>query len=109
MAWNESNTYSRSQVQAYGWRAFFLEFLCGMIAIAWYVIFLAERTMLRWLARLEKPAAPRSDDLPGNGGAQNVLSHDETSSFGRLAEEVPATSYGFSRVGIGKSAPFRRN
>jgi hypothetical protein len=108
MASNESNTYSRSQVQAYGWRAFLLEFLCGMIAITWYLLFLAERIILRWLTRLEKLVTPPSDDPPVYGNAQNVLAQEERSTFRQLAEEVPTGSYELSRVGVNKSASFHR-
>lgn len=73
---SKSNFYSRSQLQADGWRTFFVEFLCGMVAIAWFLLLLAERTTLRGLARLEKFAAPPPKALSGNGGASNVLSQD---------------------------------
>ena len=64
---NGPDSYSRSQLQAYGWRAFCVEFLCGTLAVAWYLLSLAERTTLRGLTQLENLAAPSSDDLSGYG------------------------------------------
>jgi hypothetical protein len=48
-----SNLYSQSQLQAYGWRAFCIEYLCGIAAIAWYAVFLVDRVTLAVLTRLE--------------------------------------------------------
>jgi hypothetical protein len=66
IASNKPDSYC-SQLQAYGWRAFCVEFLCGMLAVAWYFLSLAERTTLRGLTQLENLAAPSSDDLSGYG------------------------------------------
>jgi hypothetical protein len=58
IASNNSNLYSPSKLQAYGWRVFCVEFLCGVVALVWYLLSLAERTALGGLTRLEKLAAP---------------------------------------------------
>ena len=76
---SKSNFYSQSQLQAYGWRACFVEFLCGMVAIAWYLLFLAERAMLRGLTQLEEIAAARPDHVSGIGRGSNALFQDEGS------------------------------
>jgi hypothetical protein len=89
IASNKPNSYSRSQLQAYGWRSFCVEFLCGTVAVMWYLLSLAERTALKGLTQLEKLAISPSDDLPEYGGAQNILFQEEQSSFGSLAEGSP--------------------
>lgn len=76
---SKANLYSRSRLQEYGWRVFVAEFLCGLVAIPWYLLFLAERTALRGLTRLEKCAAFRPDNLASIGTACNVLFQDEGS------------------------------
>jgi hypothetical protein len=56
MASNQSNFISRSQLQAYRWRAFCVEFLYGTLAIAWHLLSLAaaarraKPTTWRWNA-----------------------------------------------------------
>lgn len=62
----ESNIYSQSQLRAYGWRAFCVEFLCGIVAIAWYLLALAETITLRGLTRLEKAADPHHENANNN-------------------------------------------
>lgn len=69
---SQHNSHSHSALQTYGWRTFCFEFLCGTFAVAWYVLFLAEKTALRGLTRLEKLATARSDC-----GVGDVLFHDE--------------------------------
>ena len=69
---SEHNSQSHSALEAYGWRTFCVEILYGTVAVAWYVLFLAEKTALRGLTRLERLATPPSDD-----GISNVLFHDE--------------------------------
>ena len=59
---SKTNPYSHSERQEYGWRAFCFELLCGMAAIVWYVLFLAERTTLRALTWLEEIAASRPNN-----------------------------------------------
>jgi hypothetical protein len=65
VASNNSNLCSPSKLQAHGWRVFCVEFLCGVVALVWYLLSLAERIALGGLTRLERLAAPPSDDLPG--------------------------------------------
>lgn len=89
MASNQSNSSSRPQLHAYGWRAFCVEFLCGAFALTWYLLSVAERNTLRGLTQLEKLAASPSDELPEYGGAQNSLFQEEQSSFERPAEGSP--------------------
>jgi hypothetical protein len=76
---SKSTFYGQSQLQAYGWRAFCVESLCGVIAIVWYLFFLAERTTLRMLTRLEKLASHRVGDLSPIERACNDLLQDEGS------------------------------
>lgn len=85
MASDPSNFYVPSQLHAYGWRAFCVEFLCGTLAVVWYLLSLAEGITLRGLTRLEKLAAPPADDFPEYGGPRNSPFYDEHSSFGRVA------------------------
>jgi hypothetical protein len=61
---NNSDLYSQSKLQAYGWRVFCVELLYGVLAVAWYMLSLAERAALGALTRLERLAVPPSDDLP---------------------------------------------
>lgn len=86
---NQSSFYLGSQMQACGWRAFCIEFICGSLAVLWYLLYLAEGITLRRLSQLEKLAAPPADSLPGYGGARNIPFCDEQASFGRLAERTP--------------------
>jgi hypothetical protein len=76
---SKSNPYSRSQLEAYGWRAFWFEFLSGIVTVTWYLLFLAETTTLKGLTRLDKFAAPAFDDLSDDGGARNVPPQDDSS------------------------------
>ena len=88
IASNKPDSYC-SQLQAYGWRAFCVEFLCGAFALTWYLLSVAERNTLRGLTQLEKLASPPSDDLPEYGGEQNCLFQEEQTSFGHPAEGSP--------------------
>jgi hypothetical protein len=67
-----SNLYSQSQLQAYGWRAFCIEYLCGIVAIAWYAVFLVERVTLAILTRLEGLASSPAE-CPGSEKAQDAF------------------------------------
>ena len=74
---SKSHFHSQSELQAYGWRTFCVELMCGMVAIAWYLLSLAEKTTLRGLTRLEQFAASGSGDISDNEKASNVLFQDE--------------------------------
>ena len=89
IASDRPDSYSRSQLQTYGWRAFCVEFLCGTLVVAWYLLSLAERTTLRGLTQLEKFAAPSSDDLSGYGEfwSSNVNRTDDSGRFSRVSED----------------------
>ena len=63
IASNRPNSYSRSQLQAYRWRTFCVDCLCGMLVVVWYLLSVAERTTLRGLTQLDKVAGPSADDL----------------------------------------------
>ena len=67
---NRSGSFPQSQAQTYDWRTFLLEFLYGVLTIAWLLLALLEMSVLKGLTRLEKLARSSSDD-PGNnsGGA----------------------------------------
>ena len=75
---SKSNFYAKSKLQVYGWRTILVEFLCCMVVVTWYLLFLAERITLRALTRLEK-LAPQDDTLSRYGRATNVLFHGEGS------------------------------
>lgn len=77
---SKSNFYAQSQLQGYGWRAILVEFLYGMVVIAWNLLCFAERITLKGLSRLEK-VAPHNDDLSLYGRANKVLSQDERPYF----------------------------
>ena len=81
---SKSNFHSQSQLQAYGWRAFFVEFLCGMVAIAWYLLFLAERAMLRGLTQLEEmlPLDLTTSPVLGEGAMLCFTTRALTPSYG---------------------------
>jgi hypothetical protein len=77
---SKTTVCSQSQLQAYGWQTFCIEFLCGLVLIFWYLLAIVERATLRGLGRLEKLAAPPphdvsdecvSDVLPG-GSSQGL-------------------------------------
>lgn len=74
---SKSNLYSQSNLQAYGWREFCAEFLYGMVAITWYLLFLAEKTTLTGLTRLEKLATPPLDDHSGYERVSKIFFQDE--------------------------------
>jgi len=66
-----SNGFSRyplSRTQKYDWRTFVLEFLHGLLTVAWYVVALVEMSMLIGLTRLGEAVAPSSDDLSKDDG-----------------------------------------
>ena len=65
---NRSSRFPQSQTQPYEWRTLFLEFLYGLLIIAWYFLALAERFALIGLTRLEKGALFSSDDPSENSG-----------------------------------------
>jgi hypothetical protein len=67
-----SNRYSQSQLRGYGWRAFGINFLCGIVAIAWYAVFLVERVTLAALTRLEGLAHSPAD-CPDSEHAEDAL------------------------------------
>lgn len=75
---SKSNFYAKSKLQVSGWSTILVEFLCGMVVVIWYFLFLAERITLRALTRLEK-LAPQDDNLSRHGRANNVLFHGEGS------------------------------
>ena len=80
---NRSSRFPQSRAQTYDWRTFFLEFLYGLLAIAWYILALAEMSMLRRLTWLGKFVAPSSCDLSKDGGGHNVLLEPLSSSEDR--------------------------
>jgi len=90
---NGSSSFPQSQTQAYGWRTFLLEFLYGLLAIAWYLLLLAESSVRRgltWLARLS--------DLPSDApseksGGRSVLSDEAESSFGLQSNETHVSEF----------------
>lgn len=61
----KSNFYSQSQLHVFGWRAFCIEFLCGVVAMVWYALALAEVTVLRGFTRLEKFAVQQPEEGRG--------------------------------------------
>jgi hypothetical protein len=65
---NGSGRYPLSQTQKYGWRTFVLEFLHGLLTVAWYVVALVEMSMLIGVTRLGEAVAPSSDDLGKDDG-----------------------------------------
>lgn len=78
MATSTKTTFhSYTGLQEYGWRAFCIELLYGIIVITWYLLFLAEKTMLRGLTRLETFSTSPRDSPSGYERATNVLFQDE--------------------------------
>ena len=81
---NGSGRYPLSQTQKYGWRTFVLEFLHGLLTVAWYVVALVEMSMLKGLTGLGNLVAPSSEDVSNDGGERNVLPEEAESSFHML-------------------------
>jgi len=81
---NRSSISLLPQTQTYCWRTFFLEFLYGLLAIAWYLLALVEMSMLKGLTGLGNLVAPSSDDVSKDGGERNVLPEEAESSFHML-------------------------
>ena len=81
---NRSSSPPLPRTRAYGWRTFFLEFLYGLLAIAWYLFALVEMSMLKGLTGLGNLVAPSSDDVSKDGGERNVLPEEAESSFHML-------------------------
>jgi hypothetical protein len=71
--------YSQSQLYVHGWRAFLIDFLCGVIAITWYLLARAEKITLCGLTRLEKIAARPSGYFPIYRNASKILLHGDES------------------------------
>jgi len=88
-----SGVYSQSQAQRYGWLAFCIEFLCGLVAIIWYAIFLAERITLALLTRLEEIACPGATS-PDAGKMKVASRQDEMSTSSEPSEQVPTSCIG---------------
>ena len=65
---NGSSHYRHSRTPKYNWRIFVLEFLHGILTVAWYVVALVEMSMLIGLTRLGEAVAPSSDDLSEDVG-----------------------------------------
>ena len=57
MASSQTTFARQSLFQEYGWRAFCIEFLYGVVAVVWCLLALAEIAALKVLTRLEKCAA----------------------------------------------------
>jgi hypothetical protein len=90
---NGFSSFPQSQTQAYGWRTFLLEFLYGLLAIAWYLLLLAESSVRRgltWLARLSdlRPDAPSK-----KSGGRSALSDEAESSFGLQSNETHVSEF----------------
>ena len=78
---NGSSSSPQPQKQTYDWRAFLLEYLYGLLAIAWYFFALPEMFLLRGLTRLGKLVAPSSDDVGKDVSERSVLPEEAESSF----------------------------
>jgi hypothetical protein len=65
---NGSSRYPLSRTQKYDWRTIVLEFLHGLLTVAWYVVALVEMSMLIGLTRLGEAVTPSSDDLGKDDG-----------------------------------------
>ena len=78
-----------SQVKSGGWRIFLLEYLCGVLTVAWYLFALAERSTFRVLTSLTKYADSFSDDPSRGGGEFCVLFDDPESSFALERDAYP--------------------
>jgi hypothetical protein len=59
---NESGFQVQSRLAPYGWRAFLIEFLCGLLYVMWFMLMLAESTALKGIKRLENLAVPQSGE-----------------------------------------------
>jgi hypothetical protein len=68
------NSPSQSQTAASEWRVFLVDFLCGLVAVLWYILYLAEKVAYQGLARLERLAASSSDRRNPYQRARNDLS-----------------------------------
>jgi hypothetical protein len=80
---NGSSRFLQSRTHKYDWRTFVLEFLHGLLTVAWYAVALVEMTMLVGLKRLGTFIAPSSDDLKKDDGKHNVLLEPASSSEDR--------------------------
>jgi hypothetical protein len=74
---SQSDFSLQPNLQSYGWQAFCVEFLCGIIVVMWYLLYLAEKTTLRGLNRLETFATSRPDSPSGYERVTNILFQDE--------------------------------
>ena len=74
---SQSDFSLQPNLQSYGWQAFSVEFLCGIVVIMWYLLYLAEKTTLRGLNRLETSATSLPDNPSGYERVTNVLFQDE--------------------------------
>jgi hypothetical protein len=70
-----------------GWRAFFLESLCGTLTVTWYIFALAERSTFRVLTHLTNFTDAFSDD-PTRDGGQFIALFDERESSGFQRHEL---------------------
>jgi hypothetical protein len=96
---SESNYYSQSQPQVYGWYTFCSEVLYGIVVVMWYLFALAEMAALKVLTKLEKSIVPPPDDLPGYRGASHIPFQGERASSTGPGERVPVPCDEFTQPG----------
>lgn len=85
---NGSSRFPQSRTQKYDWRTFILEFLHGVLTIAWYLVSLIEMSMLIGLTRFGKFVAASSVDPGKDNGRHNPLFERASSSEDRQAQQM---------------------
>lgn len=98
MSSNGFSRFPQSQMPADEWRTFLLEFLYGLLTIAWYLLAFAERFTFRGLTRLEECALFSSDDPSKNRGGRSVSCDESKSSIGLQFNETHASCYVFESL-----------
>jgi hypothetical protein len=91
---NRSSISPLPQTQTYGWRTFSLEFLYGLLAIAWYLFALAEMSIFKGLTRLGNLVAPAPKDVSKDGSERSVLLEEADSSLHMPRAADPSECHG---------------
>lgn len=77
----QSQPYPLSVLSRSGWRVFFIDFIFGLLTVAWYVLMRAEQMTFRWLHEIEKFVAPEVDEEHVYDQRQEVPFDEEEPPF----------------------------
>lgn len=96
-----THTFRDTPLSVGDWQTFFVDLLCGSLAILWYILMSAENTLYCALTRIETIREPRSGSGYAPLGRHTSSEHiTETSSSSRSAESTGCSvSHGLADIG----------